>query len=66
MLSGTTLFDHALYGDVFCPPAMRAVFTDRAQVEAYVAAEVALAVAQGRTGSSRARLHRSSARRRHG
>lgn len=50
MLSGTTLFDHALYGDVFCPPAMRAVFSDKAQVEAYVAAEVALAVAQGKTG----------------
>ncbi|KAF0227111.1 MAG: 3-carboxy-cicis-muconate [Beijerinckiaceae bacterium] len=50
LLSGATLFDHALYGDVFCPPAMRAIFSDKAQVEAYVVAEVALAVAQGKTG----------------
>lgn len=50
MRDGTTLFDNGLYGDVFCPPAMRAVFTAQAQIKAYVVAEVALAVAQGRTG----------------
>lgn len=44
------MFDSALYRDVFSTPAMRAVFSDEAQLKAYVAAEVALAVAQGETG----------------
>jgi 3-carboxy-cis,cis-muconate cycloisomerase len=43
------MFDSALYRDVFSTPAMRAVFSDEAQLKAYVAAEVALAVAQGET-----------------
>lgn len=50
MIDGTTLFDNAFYGDVFCPPAMRAIFTGEAQVRAYLRAEIALAVAQSRTG----------------
>lgn len=46
----STIFDSALYRDVFSTPAMRAVFSDEAQLKAYVRAEVALAVAQGETG----------------
>ncbi len=46
----STLFDSALYRDVFSTPAMRAVFSDEALLRAYVRAEVALAVAQGETG----------------
>ena len=46
----STLFDSVLYRDVFSTPAMRAVFSDEAQLRAYVQAEVALAVAQGETG----------------
>ncbi len=45
-----TIFDSALYRDVFTTPAMRAVFGDEAQISAYVRAEVALALAQGETG----------------
>ncbi|NOJ50339.1 3-carboxy-cis,cis-muconate cycloisomerase [Bradyrhizobium archetypum] len=44
------MFDNALYRDVFSTPAMRAVFSDDAQLRAYVQAEVALATAQGETG----------------
>lgn len=44
------MFDSMLYRDVFATPAMRAVFSDEAQLKAYVQAEVALAVAQGETG----------------
>lgn len=44
------MFDSVLYRDVFATPAMRAVFSDEAQLKAYVQAEVALAVAQGETG----------------
>ncbi len=46
----STMFDSALYRDVFSTPAMRAVFSDEAQLKAYVQAEVALAIAQGETG----------------
>jgi 3-carboxy-cis,cis-muconate cycloisomerase len=46
----STIFDGALYRDVFSTPAMQAVFADQAQVGAYVRAEVALALAQGETG----------------
>jgi 3-carboxy-cis,cis-muconate cycloisomerase len=46
----STMFDSVLYRDVFSTPAMRAVFSDEAQLKAYVQAEVALAVAQGETG----------------
>jgi len=46
----STMFDSVLYRDVFSTPAMRAVFSDEAQLRAYVQAEVALAVAQGETG----------------
>jgi 3-carboxy-cis,cis-muconate cycloisomerase len=45
-----TIFDSALYRDVFTTPEMRAVFGDEAQISAYVRAEVALALAQGETG----------------
>lgn len=44
------MFDSVLYRDVFSTPSMRAVFSDDAQLKAYVRAEVALAVAQGETG----------------
>jgi 3-carboxy-cis,cis-muconate cycloisomerase len=46
----STMFDSVLYRDVFSTPSMRAVFSDDAQLRAYVQAEVALAVAQGETG----------------
>jgi 3-carboxy-cis,cis-muconate cycloisomerase len=46
----STMFDSALYRDVFSTPSMRAVFSDDALLSAYVQAEVALAVAQGETG----------------
>ena len=46
----STMFDSVLYRDVFSTPAMRAAFSDDAQLRAYVQAEVALAVAQGETG----------------
>jgi 3-carboxy-cis,cis-muconate cycloisomerase len=44
------MFDSFLYRDVFTTPAMRAVFSDEAQLKAYVQAEVALALAQGEVG----------------
>jgi 3-carboxy-cis,cis-muconate cycloisomerase len=46
----STMFDSILYRDVFSTPSMRAVFSDDAQIRAYVQAQVALAVAQGETG----------------
>jgi 3-carboxy-cis,cis-muconate cycloisomerase len=46
----STVFDSVLYRDVFSTPAMRAVFSDEAQLRAYVQAEVALAAAQGEAG----------------
>ena len=46
----STLFDSALFRDVFTTPSMRAVFSDEAQLAAFVKAEVALAVAQGEAG----------------
>ena len=46
----STMFDSVLYRDVFSTPSMRAVFSDDAQLRAYLQAEVALAVAQGETG----------------
>src|SRR6185312_8810608 len=46
----STMFDSVLYRDVFSTPAMRAAFSDEAQLKAYVQAEVALAVAQGEAG----------------
>jgi 3-carboxy-cis,cis-muconate cycloisomerase len=41
------MFDSALFRDVFTTPAMRAIFSDDAQLAAFVKAEVALAIAQG-------------------
>src|SRR5215212_5647351 len=46
----STMFDSVLYRDVFSTPAMRAAFSDEAQLKAYVQAGVALAVAQGEAG----------------
>ena len=46
----TTIFESILYRDVFSTPAMRAVFSDDAQIAAYVRAEIALAVAEGEVG----------------
>ena len=51
----STMFDSVLYRDVFSTPAMRAVFSDEAQLKAYVQAEVALAVAQGESRRDSAR-----------
>lgn len=45
-----TVFDSAIFRDMFGTPAMRAVFSDENLLKAYVQTEVALAVAQGRTG----------------
>jgi 3-carboxy-cis,cis-muconate cycloisomerase len=46
----STPFDSAIFRDTFCTPAMRAVFSDEAVVRRYVEVEVALAVAEARTG----------------
>ena len=46
----STVFDSALFKDVFGSAEMRAVFSDEALIAAAVRVEVALAVAQGRTG----------------
>lgn len=46
----STVFDSLLFKDVFGSADMRAVFDDDALLAAYVRVEVALAVAQGRTG----------------
>jgi 3-carboxy-cis,cis-muconate cycloisomerase len=47
--AASTMFDSVLYRDVFSTPSMRAVFSDDAQLRAYVQAEVALALAQSET-----------------
>jgi 3-carboxy-cis,cis-muconate cycloisomerase len=46
----STVFDSAIFRDVFGTPAMRALFSDEGMVSRYVAVEVALAIAEGRTG----------------
>ena len=46
----STVFDSAIFKDVFGTPDMRAVFSDENLLRSYVAAEVALAQAQGRVG----------------
>lgn len=46
----STVFDSALFRDMFGTPEMRAVFADRAYLDAVVRAEVALARAEARTG----------------
>jgi len=46
----STVFDSGLFKDVFGSAEMRAVFSEDALLAAAVRAEVALAVAQGRTG----------------
>jgi 3-carboxy-cis,cis-muconate cycloisomerase len=46
----STVFDSAIFRDLFGTPAMRAIFTDEALVQRYVEVEVALAQAQARTG----------------
>lgn len=46
----STVFDSALYRDMFTTPAMRAVFDDRTLVQRFIEVEVALAVAQGGLG----------------
>jgi 3-carboxy-cis,cis-muconate cycloisomerase len=46
----STIFDSAIFKDMFGTPEMRAVFSDEAVLASYVKAEVALAIAQGRTG----------------
>lgn len=46
----STVFDSDIFKDVFGTAEMRAVFSDDSTLKAYVRAEVALAVAQGRGG----------------
>ena len=46
----STIFDSAIFRDVFGTDAMRRVFSDEATLAAYVRVEVALAVAQARLG----------------
>ena len=46
----STVFDSGLYRDMFTTPAMRGVFSDRAQVARFIEVEVALAKAQGGLG----------------
>jgi 3-carboxy-cis,cis-muconate cycloisomerase len=46
----STVFDSDIFKDVFGAAEMRAVFSDDSTVRAYVRAEIALAVAQGRVG----------------
>jgi 3-carboxy-cis,cis-muconate cycloisomerase len=48
--AASTVIDSALFRDAFGTPQMRAVFNDRALVQRYIDAEIALARAQGRTG----------------
>ena len=46
----STILDSDIFKDIFGTPEMRAVFSDDNLLQCYVAAEVALAVAQGRIG----------------
>ena len=46
----STILDSDIFKDIFGTPEMRAVFSDDNLLQCYVAAEVALAVAQGRAG----------------
>jgi len=46
----STILDSDIFKDMFGSAEMRAVFSDDNQLKCFVAAEVALAVAQGRTG----------------
>jgi 3-carboxy-cis,cis-muconate cycloisomerase len=46
----STILDSDIFKDMFGTPQMRAVFSDDNQLKCYIEAEVALAVAQGRTG----------------
>ncbi|MES2188080.1 MAG: adenylosuccinate lyase family protein [Pseudomonadota bacterium] len=48
--SASTVVDSILFRDAFGTAQMRALFADRALVQRYIDAEVALARAQGRTG----------------
>ncbi|TWS96565.1 3-carboxy-cis,cis-muconate cycloisomerase [Reyranella sp. CPCC 100927] len=47
---GSTVFDSALFRDMFGTAAMRAIFDDRALVGRYIEVEVALARAEARVG----------------
>jgi 3-carboxy-cis,cis-muconate cycloisomerase len=46
----STVFDSAIFRDMFGTPAMREIFSDEGAVARYVAVEVALAVAEARIG----------------
>ena len=46
----STVLDSDIFKDMFGTPQMRAVFSDDNLLKCYIEAEVALAVAQGRTG----------------
>src|SRR5438552_8590114 len=46
----STVFDSDIFKDMFGTPEMRAVFSDDNLLKCYIEAEVALGVAQGRTG----------------
>ncbi|GGP08317.1 adenylosuccinate lyase family protein [Nonomuraea glycinis] len=49
-MSGSTVFDSMLFGDMFGTPEMRAVFGDEAYLSTVVRVEVALARTQARVG----------------
>lgn len=46
----TTVFDSALFRDMFGTAEMRAVFSDKALIERYIEVEIALAKAEARCG----------------
>jgi hypothetical protein len=46
----STVLDSDIFKDMFGTPEMRAVFSDDNLLESYIKTEVALAIAQGRTG----------------
>ena len=46
----STVFDSDIFKDMFGTPEMRAVFSDDNLLKCYIDSEVALALAQGRTG----------------
>lgn len=49
-MTGSTVFDSLLFGDLFGAPEMRAIFSDHTYLETVVDVEVALAKAQARVG----------------
>jgi 3-carboxy-cis,cis-muconate cycloisomerase len=46
----STVFDSILFRDAFGTPKMREIFSDRALIQRYIDAEIALAKAEARVG----------------